>query len=107
VGTHAYVGGFTVVTKDVLPYSKTVGNRARVYGINTVGLLRRGFSREQMAAVREAYRSLLLRRLNVSQALERLEAGSPTPEVRTLIDFVRSSTRGVIFKRRRRPSPEA
>ena len=102
VGTHAFMGGFTVATKDVLPYSKTVGNRARIYGLNTVGLTRRGFTREQIAAIREAYRVLLQSRLNASEATARLEADGPrSPEVRTLIEFIRSSARGVILKRRR------
>ncbi|HEY7514834.1 MAG TPA: acyl-ACP--UDP-N-acetylglucosamine O-acyltransferase [Vicinamibacteria bacterium] len=104
VGTHAFVGGYSVVTKDVLPFSKTVGNRpARVYGVNTVGLQRRGFSRESLVALKEAYRILLQARLNTTEALLRLEAeGPPTPEVRTVVEFVRSSPRGVILKRRRR-----
>ncbi len=104
VGAHAFVGGFTVVTKDVLPFSKTVGNRARIYGINTVGLGRRGFTRESVAALKEAYRILLQSRLNTTEALARLEAEGPhaAPEVRTLVEFVRSSPRGVILKRRRR-----
>jgi UDP-N-acetylglucosamine acyltransferase len=104
VGTHAFVGGYSVVTKDVLPFSKTVGNRpARVYGVNSVGMLRRGFSRESLVALKEAYRILLQARLNTSEALLRLEAAGPqTPEVRTVVDFVRSSPRGVILKRRRR-----
>jgi UDP-N-acetylglucosamine acyltransferase len=91
----------------VLPYSKTVGNRARIYGLNTVGLTRRGFTREQIAAIREAYRVLLQSRLIASEATARLEAdGSRSPEVRTLIEFIRSSPRGVILKRRR-PHSEA
>jgi UDP-N-acetylglucosamine acyltransferase len=104
VGAHAFVGGYSVITKDVLPYSKTVGNRAaRVYGINSIGLLRRGFARESLAALKEAYRVLLHGRLNTTEALARLEAEGPdTPEVRTIVDFVRSSSRGVILKRRRR-----
>ena len=103
VGAHSFVGGFTVVTKDVLPYSKTVGNRARIYGINTVGLTRRGFTRESLAALKEAYRLLLQSRLNTTEAVARLEAEGPrTPEVRTIVEFVRSSPRGVILKRRRR-----
>jgi len=102
VGTHAFVGGYSVVTKDVLPYSRTVGNRARIYGINTVGLARRGFTRERVAAIREAYRVLLQSRLNASEAVARLEAEGPhTPEVRTIVEFIRSSPRGVILKRRR------
>ena len=107
VGTHAFMGGFTVATKDVLPYSKTVGNRARIYGLNTVGLTRRGFTREQIAAIREAYRVLLQSRLIASEATARLEADGPrSPEVRILIEFIRSSPRGVILKRRR-PRSEA
>jgi UDP-N-acetylglucosamine acyltransferase len=103
VGTHAFVGGYSVVTKDVLPYSRTVGNRARIYGVNGVGLQRRGFTPETVAAIRQAYRLLLQSRLNTSQALARLEADLPaTPEVRTIVDFIRSSARGVILKRHRR-----
>jgi UDP-N-acetylglucosamine acyltransferase len=104
VGAHAFVGGYSVVTKDVLPYSKTVGNRsARIYGINSVGLLRRGFARESLTALKEAYRILLQSRLNTTEALARLEAEGPdTPEVRAIVEFVRSSPRGVILKRRRR-----
>ncbi len=104
VGAHAFVGGYSVITKDVLPYSKTVGNRsARVYGINSIGLLRRGFARESLASLKEAYRILLHSQLNTTEALARLEAEGPdTPEVRAIVEFVRSSPRGVILKRRRR-----
>ena len=103
VGTHAFVGGYTVATKDVLPYSKTVGNRARIYGINRVGLSRRGFSPEAVVAIRQAYRILLQSRLNTTEALARLEAEGPqTSEVRLIIEFVRSSQRGVILRRQGR-----
>jgi UDP-N-acetylglucosamine acyltransferase len=104
VGAHAFVGGYSVITKDVLPYSKTVGNRAaRVYGINSIGLLRRGFARESLVALKDAYRILLQDRLHTTEALALLDAEGPdTPEVRTLVEFVRSSPRGVILKRRRR-----
>jgi UDP-N-acetylglucosamine acyltransferase len=103
VGAYAFVGGFTVVTKDVLPFSKTVGNPARIYGVNAIGLGRRGFSREALAEIRAAFRLLLQSRLNTTEALERLEAGGPLgPDVRQIVDFIRSSERGVILKRRRR-----
>ena len=103
VGVHAFIGGYSVVTKDVLPYSKTVGNRACIYGVNTIGLIRRGFPREAMDAIRRAYRVLLQSRLNTSAAVARLEAEGPdTPEVRQILDFIRSSKRGVILKRHRR-----
>ena len=104
VGTHGFVGGYTVVTKDVLPFSKTVGNRARIYGLNVVGLARRGFSREAVSALRRAYRLLLQSGLNASGALARIEAETAVvPEVQVLVDFIRSSRRGVVLKRRRRP----
>jgi len=103
VGVHAFLGGFTVVTKDVLPYSKTVGNRACIYGVNRIGLERRGFTQEAIRAIRQAYRVLLQSRLNTSDALARIEAEDPgAPEVKLLVDFVRASQRGVILKRRKR-----
>lgn len=103
VGAYAFVGGFTVVTKDVLPFSKTVGNPARIYGVNAIGLGRRGFSPQALGEIRTAYRLLLQSRLNTTEALERLEAGGPLgPDVRQIVDFIRSSERGVILKRRRR-----
>jgi UDP-N-acetylglucosamine acyltransferase len=103
VGLHAFLGGFSVATKDVLPYSKTVGNRACIYGINSVGLTRRGFSAEALRDLRRAYRVLLQSRLNASDALRRLELEGPhTEEVRVLVEFIRSSERGVILKRRPR-----
>jgi UDP-N-acetylglucosamine acyltransferase len=104
VGEHAFVGGFTVATKDVLPFSRTVGNPARIYGVNSIGLTRRGFSPQAMAGVRSAFRVLLQSRLNTTEALAALEAQGPLgPEARVIVDFIRSSQRGVILKRRRRP----
>ncbi len=103
VGTHAFMGGATIATKDVLPYSMTVGNRADLFGPNAVGLRRRGFSPEAIAALRRAFRTLQSRQLNTTQALERLEAGAPSPEVRVVVDFIRSSQRGVVLTRRRAP----
>jgi UDP-N-acetylglucosamine acyltransferase len=103
VGTHAFTGGYTVAIKDVLPYSKTVGNPACIYGVNRVGLARRGLTDETIAAIRAAYRVLLQSRLNTSEALARLEAaGIQAAEVRTVVDFIRGSKRGVTLKRRHR-----
>lgn len=100
VGPYAFLGGYTVATQDVLPFSKTVGNRARIYGANTIGLERRGFSPERIAALRQAFRLLLASRLKTSEALARLDSEGPhTEDVRLLVDFIRSSTRGAILKR--------
>jgi UDP-N-acetylglucosamine acyltransferase len=106
VGVHAFLGGYTVATKDVLPYSKTVGNRACIYGVNTIGLLRRGMSEETVAAIRHAYRLLLQSRLNTSEALEKIESQPMTAEVRGLVEFIRGARRGVVLKRHRRPHHE-
>lgn len=101
VGTYAFVGGYTVVTKDVLPFSKTVGNRACLYGANAIGLERRGFSRERVEKIRAAFRVIQQSNLNVSQAVLKLVKCEPTEDVQTLVDFVKSSERGVIVKRGR------
>jgi UDP-N-acetylglucosamine acyltransferase len=103
VGVHAFLGGYTVATKDVLPYSKTVGNRARIYGVNRIGLARRGFTQETIEALKRAYRVLLQSRLNASDAVERLLADETAiPEVRSLVSFIQSSKRGVVLKRARK-----
>jgi len=105
VGTHAFMGGATIATRDVAPYSLTVGNRAHFFGVNVVGLRRRGFSADAIRALRQAYRLLLA--LPVSEALGRLEAEGPhTDEVRTVREFVRSSKRGVVLHRRRGTRPD-
>lgn len=108
VGTHAFMGGATVATRDVLPYSMTVGDRARVFGLNLVGLRRRGFAPEAIGALRHAYRVLLQSRLPLAAALARLEAEGPhTPEVDFLVDFIRGSRRGVVLRRRHGASGDA
>jgi UDP-N-acetylglucosamine acyltransferase len=99
VGTYAFIGGYTVATKDVLPFSKTVGNRALLYGVNTIGLERRGFSRERIESIRRAFRVLMHPAMNVSQAVSELSAMEDDDDVRTLVEFIRSSKRGVVVKR--------
>jgi len=105
VGPYAFMGGFTVATMDVLPYSKTVGNRACLFGPNTLGLKRRGFSPEALSAIRRAYRILMQSGLPATEALRQIEGEKGVgdqSEVRLLIDFVRSARRGVVLKRRKR-----
>ena len=101
VGRHAFIGGYSVVTKDALPFAKTVGNRATVYGLNTVGLVRRGFSADAVRRLKRAYRYLLTSRLAPAKALELITADPAiaSPDVAYLVEFVRSSTRGVTLKR--------
>jgi len=108
VGRHAFVGGYTVVTKDALPFAKTVGNRARIYGLNTVGLIRRGFSPEIVGKLKRAYRYLLQSKLNTSRALVQIEqdASLACPEVTYLIEFIRTSQRGPLLRRPTRRAEE-
>ena len=101
VGRQAFIGGGSVVTMDALPYSRTVGNRARMYGVNTIGLERRGTPPETSAQLKRAYRYLLQSKLNTTQALAAIEADRSldVPEVHLLVNFIRSSKRGVILRR--------
>ena len=101
VGRYAFIGGYSVVTKDALPFAKTVGNRARVYGLNTVGLVRRGFAPEVVTQLKRAYRYLLTSRLTPRRALDTIDAepGLSCPDVRYLVEFIRSSSRGVTLRR--------
>ena len=98
IGTHAFVGGGTTITKDVLPFSKTVAARdTHAYGINAVGLERRGFPKERIAKIHHAYKLLLASRLNTTQALDQLKSEQDRGEdVDMLIRFIESSERGVI-----------
>jgi UDP-N-acetylglucosamine acyltransferase len=101
VGRHAFIGGYTVVTMDALPFAKTVGNRARIYGLNTIGLVRRGFPPDVVDRLRQAYRYLLLSKLNTRQAVAHIEndATLTCEEVRYLVQFIRDSSRGVTLRR--------
>jgi len=98
IGTHAFIGGGTTVTRDVLPFSKTSAERGtRAYGLNTVGLERRGFTKERIKNLHHAYRVLLASKLNTSQAIEKLKGEADLGEdVEMLIRFIETSERGVI-----------
>jgi UDP-N-acetylglucosamine acyltransferase len=97
VGRHAYVGAHTVITQDVLPFSKVVSPReTRCYGANTIGLQRQGFSPERIEFIENAYRLLLRSKLNTTQALEKMRGTlSHSEDVLTLIRFIESAERGV------------
>ena len=101
VGRQAFVGGYSVITKDAVPYGRTVGNRARIYGLNTIGLVRRESSPETVAKLKKAYRYLLQSKLNTTYALRRIETDPSLkcPEVDYLVAFIRTSKRGVNLRR--------
>jgi UDP-N-acetylglucosamine acyltransferase len=108
IGRHAFIGGYSVVTKDALPYAKTVGNRARIYGLNTIGLIRRGFTQDVIGKLKRAFRYLLQSRLNTTRALQQIEqdATLTCPEVQYLVEFIRSSQRGALLRRPTRRTEE-
>ena len=85
------------MTKDVLPYLKIGGIPTRPIEMNTIGLLRRGFSEESLNYLRKAYRLLYLSDLNTTQAVERIRAELPmNDEISRLVEFIGTSTRGII-----------
>ncbi|HXU16296.1 MAG TPA: acyl-ACP--UDP-N-acetylglucosamine O-acyltransferase [Terriglobales bacterium] len=98
IGAHSFIGGGTTITRDVLPFSKTAAERGtHAYGLNSVGLERRGFTKERIRRIHHAYKLLLASKLNTSQALEKLKSEPDRGEdVDLLIKFVESSERGVI-----------
>jgi UDP-N-acetylglucosamine acyltransferase len=96
IGRHAFIGGCAKITQDVLPYTIADGNPARARGLNLVGLRRHGATEESIKLINSAYRLLYRKGLNTSQALEQIEALSPTPELQELLAFVRGSQRGIV-----------
>jgi len=97
IGREAYVGGYSVIVKDALPFALTVGNHARCYGLNVTGMKRRGYEKKVIDALHHAFTLLLSSKLNTSQAVERIrEETDGAPEVQVLIDFIENSKRGVV-----------
>jgi UDP-N-acetylglucosamine acyltransferase len=98
IGKYSFIGGGTTITQDVLPFSLTSAKReTHAFGLNKIGLERRGFTREQLKSLQHAYRLLLAAKLNTTQAIERLKAeGLASDEVAYLVEFVEQSQRGVL-----------
>jgi UDP-N-acetylglucosamine acyltransferase len=97
VGVEAFIGGYSVVVKDAPPYAIIQGNHAKCYGLNKVGLKRRGYSRGTIEKLHHAYHLLLTAKLNTSQAVERIkEEIRDCPEVDELVRFIETSKRGVV-----------
>jgi UDP-N-acetylglucosamine acyltransferase len=98
IGRHAFIGGLSRIAQDVAPFCRVSGNPPKIYGLNTVGLERRGFPPESRAALKKAYRMLFHSELNLSQALVRVRNELPMEgEVGEFIEFIESSERGVTF----------
>jgi UDP-N-acetylglucosamine acyltransferase len=96
IGAHAFVGGAARVQKDVPPYVKAAGSPLALYGLNSVGLQRRGFSEEVRSELKKAYRLLFASTYNVTQAIERARSElKRSPEVDAFLTFIEESERGV------------
>ena len=98
VGREAFIGGYSVVVKDAPPFAIIQGNHAKCYGLNRVGMRRRGYKKEVIENLNHAYRLLLSSKLNTTQALERIrEEISGCEEVDLLVEFIETSKRGVVL----------
>jgi len=109
VGRYGFIGGYSVVTKDALPFARTVGSRpARIYGLNIIGLMRRQVAPEVIEKLKRAFRYLLQSKLNTTSALQQiqLDRSLACDEVDYLLDFIRSSQRGVTLRRASRRAEE-
>jgi UDP-N-acetylglucosamine acyltransferase len=97
IGREAFVGGYSVVVKDALPFAVSQGNHAKCYGLNRVGMRRRGYSKETIEKLHHAYHLLLSSKLNTTQAVERIkEEVKDCAEVDLLVNFIETSQRGVV-----------
>jgi UDP-N-acetylglucosamine acyltransferase len=97
IGAHAMTGGGTILFQDVPPYVTAVGNPAKPYGINSVGLKRRGYSDDAINAIKRAYRTVYRRGLPLADARQELAAvAALTPEVAVLVRFIDESERGLL-----------
>lgn len=96
IGSYTMISGGAMVTQDILPYTVAQGDRAKMMGLNLVGLKRRGFSKETIRGIKHAYRLLFRAGLRMEEALRQIENDlEPTPELRHFIQFIKDSQRGI------------
>ncbi|MFZ5875318.1 MAG: acyl-ACP--UDP-N-acetylglucosamine O-acyltransferase [Nitrospirota bacterium] len=96
IGAYAMIGGCSAIAQDVPPFVSATGNRAKLYGLNLVGLKRNGFSEERITALKKAYRTLFNAHLSMKDALVRArEESNGQPDVETLVRFIETSERGI------------
>lgn len=97
VGLEAFIGGYSVVVKDAMPYATIQGNHAKCYGLNSVGMRRRGYAKETIDHLNHAFRLLLSSKLNTTQAVEKItDEIKGCNEVDMLLDFIANAKRGVV-----------
>ena len=96
IGDYAMVGGASAVDKDIPPFTRASKNHVLLYGLNIVGLRRRGFTKEQIKLLKDAYKILFRSNLTLKEAIKEVEEKLPqTPEIKLLLDFVKTSKRGI------------
>jgi len=102
VGKHAYIGGYSVITQDVIPFCRVAGGRpAVIYGLNAIGLRRRGFSRERIKDLKDMFKIIFYSDLNTAQAIAKIEESfKPSEDREEITKFISSSKRGIIKKSR-------
>jgi UDP-N-acetylglucosamine acyltransferase len=98
IGAYSYIGGGTTITQDVLPFSLTSAKReVHAFGMNSVGLERKGFSKDRLSKIHRAYRLVLSKKINIGEAVAKLKAESDLGEdVERLVKFIESSERGIL-----------
>lgn len=106
IGKLAMLAGGAMISQDVLPFCQAQGDRARLVGMNLVGMKRRGFSRETMEEIKSAYRTLFLSGILMEEALDQIEATGPCPEVKEMVDFIHASKRGIVRPSRKEQEEE-
>ncbi|MFB0565861.1 MAG: acyl-ACP--UDP-N-acetylglucosamine O-acyltransferase [Candidatus Aminicenantaceae bacterium] len=100
IGKYAFIGGGSVITQDVLPFARVTGSRpALLYGVNIIGLRRKGFSNERIKALKEMFKIVFYSDMNTSQAIDKIrEQFSQSKDKDEIVDFIQSSQRGIIKK---------
>lgn len=99
IGRNAYIGGYSIVTQDILPFAKVAQRRTSFsfYGPNSIGMMRNGYNREFIERVKDMFRLIFHSDLNLSQAIKKIEEEfGDAPEARIIIDFVSQSKRGIL-----------
>ncbi len=101
VGCHAFVAGSSIVNKDIIPFSRAQGNYATVRATNKVGLLRKGFAKDDVSNIHKAIRIIVMGDCTLDEALARIQSEcKPSPQINHLLHFIKSSKRGIAFQRK-------
>jgi UDP-N-acetylglucosamine acyltransferase len=95
IGRMAMIAGGAMVSQDVIPFGQAHDNRARLVGLNLVGMKRRGFSRDTIEEIKQAYKTLFVSSIPIGEAMDQINASAPSPEVKELISFIADSKRGI------------